>query len=324
MTAPNDSGGGTVVDFSCHLYPDAIVDKSREDNPFWDHLGSIPHNGSALLARLESAGVDAAVLSMPQYMGHDDTAEVARANDALLDVVAEHDEFYGLAAVPTDAGGEAAAAELQRALAAGFHGGALETMSNGSVLTAATTRPVLEVADKWGAPLLVHPKLRAALGEHSLDETHYHNAIFGREAALGVSLTDALHAGLPERYPDLSLVFHHLGGNIASMLGRIRVHGDAPRWPFKDDLLPYSEFERRLGQVYVDTAGHFDHERAIAAAVDAFPTSNLLFGTDTPFEARSVDDIEAYSAAVRNSVPTPTAERRVMGANALDVLVNVE
>ena len=306
------SGSTPVVDFVCHHYPEAIVDPARKEGAFWTHLGPIPYDPTVLEARLTEAGVDAAVLSMPGYMGTADADAAAEANDALLDVVTAHEPFYGLASLPTGAGGEVAAAELERCLETGLNGGAVETRPDGRALTDPAMEPLIELAADTGAPLLVHPQLDDSIAPDALDETYFYNAVYGREVALCVSLSNVIYEGLVDRYPDLTLVFHHFGGNVAAMHGRIDIHADADRWPFKPELLPQDEFDRRLAQLYVDSSGHGPNPHVHAAAVDRFPTSNILFATDTPF------------AAVRNAAPDDAAAERMLGGNALELLVNVD
>ena len=109
-----------TVDFATHFYspvPDAMRDTLDGIERF--DGSSVATDVDELLARLDAAGVDAGVLSQPLHMGSGDAAAVAEANDSLLEVIDAHEEFYGLAAIPTAAGGETAAREFERALDAG-------------------------------------------------------------------------------------------------------------------------------------------------------------------------------------------------------------
>lgn len=309
-----------TVDFGAHLYLESTMPESLAesfaDGPFAD-TGTDPET---LLAMYEESGIDAAVLSQPYFMGHDDVAATAAANDALLDVVQAHDEFYGLAAVPTQAGGEAAAAELERALDAGYHGGALETRSGDVRLPDADLDPVFEVADRTGAPLLVHPALTDSLRSDVLDDDYFLDRIFGREAALAASIAEVIHRGILDRYGDLNLVFHHLGGNVAGMMGRVHLQLDDGRWPGQEKLKPWRAFKRQLEErVYVDTSGFFGYHSTLRTTLEEFPASQVLFGTDYPFEPRSTTELGEFVDAVEAVAPDRGAER-VRGGNALALL----
>ena len=130
---------------------------------------------------LQSAGIDAAALSQLAFMGHDDEAETAAANDALLESTDPFDQFYTLVALPVGAGGETALAEFERCVENGYNGGVLETRTGGIEVNDAELDPVLEYANDMGAPIFVHPKVNDSLHPDALDESYHLNAIFGRE-----------------------------------------------------------------------------------------------------------------------------------------------
>lgn len=325
MSALSD-GKPAIVDFGAHLYPKPVFpDEVYADNPLADCLGASMYDPTVLLERYEAAGIDAAVLSQPFYMGHSDVDLTARANDALLDIVTDHEQFFGLAAIPVAAGGEAAAAELDRSLDAGYNGGALETKSGGISLVDDANEPIFEVAAQRDAPLLVHPKLNDTLHPDALSDRYVLNATFGREVGLAGSICEAIHTGLFDRYPDLTLVFHHYGGNIASMLGRVHLQLDEDRWPGRQDhVKPYTEFKAQLDEhVFIDTSGFFGYRDPLRASVNAFPASQILFGTDYPFEGRNERELAKYSETISTSVEAAVADR-IYRENALDILVNVD
>lgn len=323
---PTDIPDQHVIDFGAHIYPEEYLPGS-DDNPdadLNDMLGPIHDDPSVLLGELDAAGIDEAVISSPYYFGQDDAETVAAANDALLEMVSAEDRFYGLAAIPTGAGSEESAAELERALENGFHGGAIETRSHGVNLTDETNEPVFEVADAFGAPLLVHPKIDDSLHPEVLDDRYQLNAIFGREAALSESLCRAIHTGVYDRFDDLNLVYHHLGGNIAGMLGRVHLRLDEGRWPGQEHVKSYTDFKEQLeGRVYLDTSGFFGYHGPVQAALSELPSTQILFGTDLPYEARDGAELREFAAAIED-VASATDAARILGGNALDLLINVD
>lgn len=316
-----------VIDFGAHLdASEQFVRMGEERARLNDQLGEKHHDPDRLLEWLEAGGIDGAALSQPYFIGHGDAEATADSNDDLLDVVDAYDTFYGLAALPVAAGGEAAAAELERCLEGGFHGGAVESMSGGIQLVDRAFEPVLEAADRTGAPLFVHPKLDDSLGTGAFDDSYRHNAIYGREFAQIDSISKVVHEGVLDRYPDLNLVYHHMGGNIASMLGRARLQllGRWPGRPDERELKRYPEFKYQLqDRIYVDTSGFFGAHAPLRATLEAFPTDKVLFGTDAPYEPRTPEELGELVGVVEQFTAESDAAR-ILGGNALDVLVNVD
>jgi len=304
----------TVVDFAVHIHPESLdID---------------PPEGAELVGRdrvcdpetqqreLAAAGVDAAVQSQPLFMSHDDVAATADANDELLALVEAYDEFYGLASIPTEAGGADAAAEFERCLDNGFHGGAVTTGRGRTLLSDPSLSPVFEVAQRTGAPIFVHVPRRSS-SEFRTD------LALRREFHLAESIYSVTHAGVFDRYPDLALVYHHYGGNIAGMMGHIHLQLDDGRWPRQDDLKPFSAFVDCLeNNVYMDTAGHFGYSSPLRTALNHVPATQLLYGSDFPWEPRTEAELRQFTETVVDATGRADA-RRILGDNALDVLVNV-
>lgn len=306
-----------AIDFGAHLFPLDTFPEPIDDGPVRDILGPMLHDPDLLLQTYQAAGISHAALSQPYYMGHEDAQAVATANDALLDIVDEYEAFYGLAAIPVSAGGDAAAREFERALDAGYNGGALETKTNGVELTDDSLQPVFDVAEERDAPILVHPKLHQSLHPDALSDDWRLNAIFGREAALSESISKVIHEGVLDRHPDLDLVYHHLGGNVASMLGRIHLQLDDGRWPGQDRVKSYESFVAQLrDRIYLDTSGFFGYDAPLRTTLEEFPASNVLFATDYPFEPRDdaelasfVDSVEEVADADAEAILHDNAER---------------
>lgn len=320
MPQPSPDVDDPVVDFGAHFHTDAF-DSLRA---LHDVIGPVSEDAEAYLDWLAAGGIDAAVLSQPYFMGHHDAAAVARANDNLLDVIDRCDEYFGLAGIPVGAGRRAAAAEFERSLDNGYNGGALPTKVNGAELDDAAFEPIFEVAERRGAPIMVHPKLHDSVHADALDDDYLLNAVYGREVALSESISKVIHGGILDRYPGLNLVYHHLGGNIASMMGRVRLQLDPGRWPGRqENVKGFSEFRAQLeDRIYVDTSGFLGDVAPLLAASRTFPPSQILFATDAPYEPRSKAELERQVTTVTDSFPRESS-RAVLGGNALDVLVNV-
>ncbi|MXV60521.1 amidohydrolase family protein [Natronorubrum sp. JWXQ-INN-674] len=315
------SENSKVIDFGAHLYPDQVIPTGLQDRFRSTDVEPRLSCPDTLLSFYDDAGIDAAVLSQPPYMSSTDAAATAEANDRLLEIVDNNDRFYGLAAIPTRAGGEIAAAEFERCLENGYHGGAIETMAGEKGYVYEDVRPVFDVAEAWNAPILVHPKLHESLHPKVLDERFYLNRTFGREVALLADLFAVIHGGVLDQHPELALVYHHLGGNVGSMMGRIRLQLDPERWPDESDAKSFDEFRTQLRErVYVDTSGFFGDETATQAAVDELGADNVVFGSDYPFEPRTPTELKTLVESAATAAGDRS--REVCFENAESLLVN--
>lgn len=315
------------VDFGAHYYPEIPPELTSKHEAIERFDGdAVCTDVEAIKARYADADIDRVVLSTPFYMGSEDAEATASANDDLLEVVRSHEEFYGLAAIPTGAGGEAAAEELRRTLDAGLNGGALETNSHGIELVDDELDPVFEAADETGAPILVHPNV-SFQEERADDEASERredvwklNSIFGTEDALARSLCKVIHEDVYDRYPNLNLVFHHNAGNVATMLSRLemwmnRVHRDGG-----EHLKEYDEFMSVFEEhVYVDTAGYFGDPGPFRETFEVLPASRVLYATDFPYETLAPETFRKIAGAVESLRPRSEADA-VLGGNALDLM----
>ncbi len=321
MTSTNSP---KVVDFGAHFYPELPDERHDEHKAIERYAGSsICTDIDALREHYSAVGVDGAVLSQPYYMGSSDAEAVARANDALLECIEPYDELFGLATLPVAAGGETAAAELRRALEAGYNGAAVETRSDSIELIDPELEEVFEIADRTGAPLLVHPKLDHSLGQGSLDDHWRLNEIFGREVALAECISKVIHEGIFEKYSNLSLVFHHLGGNLAAFLGRIEGAINRARRDSGDHLKTYEDFEKILGtRVHLDTSGYYGDVDQFRRSLQAVPSSHVLFATDFPYETVHPEAFQKIIDAIKTARGGQEREA-ILGGNAIELLVNV-
>lgn len=319
------------VDFGAHFYPE-IPDELKTKHEDIERYDGDPicTDPNSIRDRYATAGVDNVVLSMPHYMGSSDADAVAVANENLLDVVEAHEEFFGLAAIPVAAGGERAADEFQQALDAGYHGGALETSTDdGTELIDKALKPVFEIANQTGAPILVHPNV-SFQEEHDNDtdkidepEDRYKlNSIFGTENALARSMCKVVHEGIFDRYPNLNLVYHHNGGNIACMLSRIELWLNRIHRNDGEHLKTHDEFVEQIeNHVYVDTAGYYGAPGPFRKTFEVFPASQVLFATDFPYETLRPETFQKIMDTIDGLRPRSETDA-VLGGNALDLLHN--
>ena len=248
-------------------------------------LASAFDDASVHLARMDRQGVSLSVLSLlgsfcwvesqpPEVSG----PLCRRVNDGLSEICATHEgRFAAFAALPlTDL--DAASAELERAMALpGVIGAQLPGNFFLTRKDAEAVRPLLEVANRHRAVLLIHhgPKPGDAFPKvgGETDNARRRNGTLDMQASLSsvmvtLCLTDFLAA-----YPDMTVVVHNLGGNIPFEIERMdhRSLLDTPQ-----EELPSSRF--RKAKVFVDCNSF--GARAIELAVELYGADRIVCGTD--------------------------------------------
>ena len=192
-------------------------------------------------------------------------AEIAQASDGRL---------MALLHLPTQ-DPDAALVVAEAALADG-HG--LFAMPTGTRdergLSDPAFEPLWEALDGAAAFVFLHPgecadgRLRA----------FYLSNLLGNPYESSVALAHLAFAGVPERYPRLSLCFAHGGGVAPMVAGRWQRGLDTAR-PGVDPAGPAPEAQLR--RIYVDCICH--SEAAARLSEEVFGTDKVVFGSDWPF-----------------------------------------
>ena len=237
------------------------------------------------LGRMDRQGVEVSVLSLLGSFCWIEAQplEVSgplcrRVNDRLSAICQEHPgRFAAFAALPlTDM--SAAAAELERAL--GLPGMIGAQLPGNFFLTrndAEAARPLLEVANRHRAVLLIHhgPRPGDAFPKVAgdTDNARRRNGTLDMQASLSSVMVTLCLTDLLAPYPDVTVVVHNLGGNIPYEVERMdhRSLLDTP-----DEELPSSRF--RKAKVFVDCNSF--GPRAIEAAVALYGAERIVCGTD--------------------------------------------
>src|SRR5215211_1319208 len=155
----------------------------------------------------------------------DRAPEMARiGNDGLAELVGAHSErFPGYAAsLPMNAP-EAAAREAERVLAAGANAIQLHTNVNGAPLDEPHFWPIYEIIEKSGKPILLHPIRTREMADYRTETKSKYEicSVIGWPFETGAALARLVFSGIMDRFPDLKIVAHHLGGIIPYFEGRV-------------------------------------------------------------------------------------------------------
>lgn len=275
------------------------------------------------LGRMDRQGVEISVLSIlgsfcwieaqpPELSG----PLCRRVNDGLSAICRKHpDRFAAFAALPlTDLA--AAAAELERALELpGIIGAQLPGNFFLTRNDAEATRPLLEVANRHRAVILIHhgPRPGDAFPKvaGSTDNARRRNGTLDMQASLSSVMVTLCLTDFLAPYPDVTIQVHNLGGNIPFEVERMdhRSLLDTP-----DEELPSSRF--RKSKVYVDCNSF--GPRAIEAAVSLYGAERIVCGTDG-----SAFGVDWTRKALADAQIGEAAREQILHRNAAAVLARV-
>jgi predicted TIM-barrel fold metal-dependent hydrolase len=174
--------------------------------------------------------------------------------------------------------------------------------TDGLYLDAEEFEPFWGEAARLGLFVFVHPALR--LNESRQFDGYDTARSVGREFSLIMATIRLINSGVFDRYPNLTLHMAHLGGGIASMLGRVRAYQDKDFWGTaghpRHGRKPARDFDHYLRHNFVfDTAGFCGAIGAVKAALVEIPADRIVFATDYPQEIRAREAVRDFVADIR-------------------------
>ena len=225
--------------------------------------------------------------------GPDKAPEMARAgNDGLAELVAKYPgKFVGYSALLPMNVPEAAAKEAERVLRNGANAIQLATNANGVPLDAPQFLPIFEVVAKSGKPILLHPSRTREMPDYPTEKHSKYEicSVLGWPYETGVTLARLVFSGIMDRFPDLKVIAHHLGGVIPYLEGRVAHSFDQLGARTSDEdygaLLrslkkrPYDYFKGFYGDTAVEGA-----RAATVCGLEFFGPDHVLFASDCPFD----------------------------------------
>jgi len=166
----------------------------------------------------------------------------------------------------------------------------IATHVNGVAIGDARFEPFFAEAERLGAAVFVHALHPAGLdrlvGPPALEQV----VAFPGDVALGIA--SMITGGMLARYPNLRIAFSHGGGAFAMVLPRLE-HG----WkavPAIRDSIPQapSAYARKL---YYDDLVY--DARTLKFIIERFGASQIMIGTDYPFNVQDKDPLGSLAAA---------------------------
>lgn len=252
------------------------------------------------------------------------------ANDGMAELVAKYpDRFPAFVASLPMNDPEGLLEETVRAIdQLGAVGVQVFTNVLGRPLTAPETMPLFDLMATLDRPIWMHPARGADFPDYKGEKKSHYEIwwTFGWPYETSVAMAHIVFAGLFDRYPDLKIITHHLGGMIPYFEGRVGPGWDQLGSRTSDEdytVLLHSLKKRPLDyfrMFYADTAT-FGAKPAMECGLQFFGVERTLFASDAPF------DPEKGSAYIRWTIDiidrleiTPAQRQAIYEGNARKLL----
>jgi predicted TIM-barrel fold metal-dependent hydrolase len=300
-----------IVDFQHHFVPRELAKEpaGTKTGVHFDKDGvpsmtpnAVLHDLDEHIRMMDASGIDAAFLTVPPAMCAD--ADVSRiANDKTKEAEKNYPgRFIGGAHV-NPLQGRDALRELNRCAAElGFPGVVITSEIDGVFIDDPLLEPFWKEATRLGMFVFIHPCLKLNFSQ-PLNAYDLARSV-GREFSLIAATVRLIDSGLLDRHPELRIHMSHLGGGIATMLGRIRKFQDREHFGTAGHpvhgKLPAKDFDYYLNERLVfDTAGMCAEIKSVQAALLELPASRCIFGTDYPQEIRDTAGVKKFVDEIR-------------------------
>lgn len=289
-------------DVHAHLVPDGVVAAARDarfgmgaENGKLQVCGhGVPlvpiSQADKLIERLETDGLDGAVVSVPPPLFRPDLEAAARAgyadfvNEALLEACADYPaQLRPLAYLPAE--DPELAADRAEGLDARWAGVVFGTELAGLSFADPRYQPLWKTLVRRDLPAFLHP---GSSPDPRLKRFYLGN-LLGNPVETGLAAADMIFGDVFAHAPGLKIILAHGGGVSAALSGRWQrgVDTDRPGVPKTLSLEP----RRALKQFYLDTIVH--DPAYLKFLIEIVGPDRLVYGSDWPFPMGSGSADEA-------------------------------
>ena len=301
------------IDAYGHILPSAVYEEYRKisddtvpsvlDDPIMTDEGT-----EERLDLLDAYDVDRQVLTLtlPRVARERDREALLPitrlANDEIRRIADEYpDRFVPVATVPFLTGEYVE--EVERCLDdLDMAGVQIDSNVNGTVIDHPDFYPFYEVVNEAEVPVWIHPN-STDWHDHGPREWWLYHMV-GWPFDTSMAVTKLLFNGVLERFENLRVVAHHLGGTLPFIEERMRrwaaIRENNPEHYDPEDPPRYSgTLDDYLDRVYGDTALFSQGKTpALRTGYEFFGPENVLFGFDFPYAREGVlaDTIDAVRA----------------------------
>lgn len=267
------------------------------------------------------------------FVGPEQAPELARAgNDGLAELCDRHpDRFAGfLAAVPMS-NPDAAAAEIERAVGE-LKASGVQIYSNtaGTPIDLPELAPVYDLLHRRQIPMFIHPARSEKFADYrSEDKSKYEIWwALGWPYETSTAMARLVFSGAFDRWPELKIVCHHLGGIIPYVAGRVGHGWDqlGKRTSDEDYFALLQSMKKRpidyFKMFYGDTA-EFGSLAATKCGLDFFGVDHVVFASDCPFEPSPGVYVRETLDVVAKLGLTAADHQKIIEGNARRLMPNL-
>jgi aminocarboxymuconate-semialdehyde decarboxylase len=268
------------------------------------------------------------------FVGPDAAPELAQVgNDGLAELVDAHpDRFAGfLAAVPMS-NPDAAVREIERAMR-DLRASGVQIYSNtaGRPLDLPELAPVFDLLNRERIPAFLHPARSETFSDYRSEEVSKYEIwwALGWPYETSTAMARLVFSGAFDKWPDLVIVCHHLGGIIPYLAGRVGHGWDqlGKRTSDADYATLLRSMKKRpleyFKMFYGDTA-EFGSAAATRCGLDFFGVDHVLFASDCPFEPIPGIYVRETLDVIANGVGLSPAEHaQIVEGNARRLMPNL-
>ncbi len=329
--------GGTLIDLYCHIMPERFSTAMEKTAP---KLGNIAarlrsvrkiHDLDARFREMDEFADYRQVVSLPNPPIEDFSTPgqglmLARiANDAMAELCAKHpDRFAGFVAALCLTDVMSSLQEARRAInELGAAGVQIFTPLAGRPLDEPAFEPLFAAMAQLDRPIWLHPGRSAAMTDYPAEQKSRFEMwwCFGWPYDTSVAMVRLALCGLFDRYPNLKIITHHLGGMIPYYDGRIGPGLDVLGSRTSDEdyskILPALKRPHLdyMHEFYADTAMFGGGVHALRCGFEFFGADKVVFATDTP-----LGPIKPAIEAL-NQLDIPDADRRKIFSGNAELLI---
>jgi uncharacterized protein len=323
----------TIVDIYCHIFPDAFFQEMNRIAPRLGNIGARLRGVKKLFdlderfREMDQFGDYREIISLPNPPIEDfATGEVglklARiGNDAMSELCARHPaRFPTFVAALSMTDVEGSVEEARRAVKElGAGGVQIFTNIAGRPLDDPAYESIFATMAELDQPIWLHPARTSAMPDYASEPKSRFEMwwCFGWPYDTSVAMVRMVFCGLLDRYPNLKIITHHLGGMIPFYDGRIgpglQVLGSRTLDEDYSKVLPALKRPHLdyLHDFYGDTALFGGGIQAVRCGLEFFGSEHVVFATDTP-----LGPIAPTIARIRELDISEADRRKIFAGNA--------
>lgn len=176
--------------------------------------------------------------------------------------------------------------------------------------------PFYEMAEKYDIPIHLHPTHPPAQGQRKYELEYKLPIIFGWPFEISIAIGRIVFSGLLEKFPNLKIITHHLGGMIPFLEARIDGVSEEGMEEIVDKRILSKKPMEYFKKIYYDTAT-CGSMPALECAHKVIGPDQILFGADYPFGPEDAEKwVRQTLHSIQNSELPNDSKNKILGENA--------